>query len=340
MHDNPDPDAIASAWCITKLLEERTKIKVKACAGGAVVRAENVHMIKLLSPPIQLIDNSHDDLTVFEYGSTGAILVDCGATSTNHLLARCDLPLVGVIDHHQQHDPDSGNISFVDVQTDAAACATLTSNYLIEQGIRPSEELATAVWYALRTETSAYQSKYTSKDREILLWATEFGSPALLAEIENAPLSPRHFFDLKNAIDSTLVYENVAFCWVRNLQSVEVVGQVADLIIRCEGVEQVLCGTSFNEQAYVSVRTTPTGGDATQLLMTALKGLGCGGGHKHRAGGKVEKLEDSSNDNANFRKKVLARWLSANELNGDAISVPIVDLCMLGKGKQENHDGK
>ena len=199
----------------------------------------------------------------------------------------------------------------------------LQLGYLVEQDITPSEELATAVWYALRTETCAYQSKYSALDREILLWSTKYGSPALLSEIENAPLHPRHFLDLKNAIEATVVYRDVAFCWVENAENVEIVGQIADLIVRCKGVERALCGTLLNGDSYISVRTSPTGGNATNVLLATLGELGLGGGHEHRAGGKIEKTGDQVDDSMHWRTEILERWLVANQLDLGSKAIPI-----------------
>ena len=53
MHDNPDPDAIATGWAIHRLVGERCGLPVRLVAGGEIVRAENRHMVELLNPPIE-----------------------------------------------------------------------------------------------------------------------------------------------------------------------------------------------------------------------------------------------------------------------------------------------
>ena len=56
MHDNPDPDAIASGWGVQVLIEERLHKAARVVGRGAIVRAENRHLVQLLQPPIELID--------------------------------------------------------------------------------------------------------------------------------------------------------------------------------------------------------------------------------------------------------------------------------------------
>src|SRR5690606_7696537 len=51
MHDNPDPDAIATGWAIKFLLEKCTDKPVRLIGGGDIIRAENRQMVKLLGPP-------------------------------------------------------------------------------------------------------------------------------------------------------------------------------------------------------------------------------------------------------------------------------------------------
>ena len=59
-------------------------------------------MVKLLGPPIELVD----ELTADE--RTGAILVDCSSAMSNHLLCSCGLQPMAVIDHHQIKGPRRG----------------------------------------------------------------------------------------------------------------------------------------------------------------------------------------------------------------------------------------
>ncbi len=55
MHDNPDPDVIAAAWSVLALIEDKLHKSTRIVGGGAIVRAENKHMVELLQPPIELV---------------------------------------------------------------------------------------------------------------------------------------------------------------------------------------------------------------------------------------------------------------------------------------------
>src|SRR5262245_25524909 len=77
MHDNPDPDAIATGWAVLTLIEERLGRPARLIGGGGIVRAENRHMVELLQPPLELVDEVKDE------PGTASVLVDCGLGTTN-----------------------------------------------------------------------------------------------------------------------------------------------------------------------------------------------------------------------------------------------------------------
>jgi nanoRNase/pAp phosphatase (c-di-AMP/oligoRNAs hydrolase) len=301
-HDNPDPDAIATGWAVRQLIAERMDKTPRLLAGGAIVRAENRYMMKLLEPPIELVRE------VKFADRTAVILVDCASTSQNHLFNLNPVHVAAVIDHHVTNGHRE-RAAFVDVRPRVAASASIAAGYLREQQIEPSGKLATALMYAIRTETRGAEIHYSRLDRSVLMWLTRYFDPAQLAEIENAPLSPEYFGDLALALQSTFIYGDTALCLLPRAAGPETVGEVADLLIRCEGLQRVLCGAIVHDDIILSVRTQRNGEDAAALVRRTLEGIGHGGGHRHRAGGKipgrgrdhkiVELLED----------ELLSRWL-------------------------------
>jgi len=307
-HDNPDPDAITTGWGIFVLIEEKLKRPVRLVGGGAIVRAENRHMVDLLGPPIELLE----DIKVPT--GTATILVDCGLDSTNHLLARKGIVPVAIIDHHLSNGHPS-HVAYRDIRPRVAASASIAASYLREQRIAPQPKLATAMLYALRTETCGYETHHSRLDRSILPWLMARAEPELLAEIENAPLPPEYFGDMVLALQSAFIFDDAALCILPRASGPEIVGEVADLLIRCKGVRRVLCGAIVGEDMLLSARTEKDCGSAAKLVQRTLEGLGRGGGHAHRAGGKIAnvgrgaKIRDALYDN------LRERWLTACGVN-------------------------
>lgn len=328
MHDNPDPDAIATGWAVKYLLDHRTDKPVRLIGGGDIIRAENRQMVNLLGPPLELVDQLETD------EQTAAILVDCGPEATNHLLGSGAVLPVAVIDHHE---PPAGTVSnrragrtsscaaqpgwgpyrmFFDIRPHVAASATIATTYLREQDLEPPSELATALLYAIRTETRGRETHYSAIDRAVLPWLTRRADPSLLAEIEDAPLTRGYFSDLVLALQNTFVYGDTAFCMLPHAQGPETVGELADLLVRCEEVRRVLCAAVFDHSVLISVRTDRDAGNATELLRETIRGLGYGGGHAHRAGGKLTAGAMGERVPSDMQEDLRARWLSACRIRG------------------------
>lgn len=305
MHDNPDPDAIASGWGIEALVHAKLQdVPVRVVGGGAIVRAENRHMVDLLRPPIELVDKvSVDD-------KTAAILVDCGAEATNQLLARLGIRPVAIIDHHMSGPPKI-RPKFSDIRPDIAASATITASYLREQQVEPQAKLATAMLYAIRTETCGYETHYSQLDRSILPWLTERSEPALLAEIANAPLKKEYFGDLLLALQNTFLYDDAALCFLPRAEGAEIVGEIADMLVRCENIHRVLCAAIVGNDLLISTRTQRGYGSAVNLLVETLDGIGGAGGHTHRAGGKIPGVARGDRITDDLHHELKSRWLDA-----------------------------
>jgi len=301
-HDNPDPDAIASGWALLYLIEQRLQKPVRLIGGGDIIRAENRHMVKLLEPPIDLVRQAAAG------SSTAIVLIDCAAESHNHLFPGSLVTPVAVIDHHLA-ERRTIKAEYEDIRPRAVASATIAAGYLREQGLEPSARLASALVYAVRTETRGNETYYSRMDRTVLVWLTRFVDPAAVAEIENAPLSFEYFGDLALALQGTFIYGDTALCLLPRASGPEIVGEVADMLIRCEGLRRVLCGAMVQGDVILSVRTVREGDDAAKLVRETVKGLGYGGGHRHRAGGKIPSHGRSKAAVELLQDELLSRWL-------------------------------
>lgn len=302
MHDNPDPDAIASGWGIAWMIGEKLCKQARLIGGGEIIRAENRQMVKLLEPPVELVREVECP------PDTAVVLVDCGPGTYNHLFPHGKGALA-VIDHHPVKNANF-QPPFCDIRPSATASATIVAGYLREQDLRPGAQLATALLYAIQTETRGNEVHYTRLDRSVWTWLSERADPSALAEIENAPLSPEYFADLALALQGTFLYGDTALCLLPRASAPEIVGEVADLLIRCEGLNRVLCGAVVHDDLILSVRTERNGEDAAALIRHTLEGIGFGGGHPHRAGGKIPGLGRGPEVMELLQDELLSRWLA------------------------------
>lgn len=302
-HDNPDPDAIASGWALLVLLRAMQGGPVRLLGRGAIVRGENRHLVRLLRPPLELVDElpNHD---------SAIVLVDCLPTRGNHLLDGRPIRPAAVIDHHEP-EGDEIRADYRDVRPAAAATAIIAAGYLREQGIVPEADLATALLYAVYTEISGPAARLTRTDRSLVSWLSGLADHARLSEIAAAPLPRAYFADLLLALEQAYLYDDAAVCFLPQASGAEIVGEVADLLVRCEGVRKVLCAAALGHDLVVSARTTVEGGNVLPLLGATLNRFGSFGGHRHRAGGKVDGVNADGRAGEMLFTTIKECWLSA-----------------------------
>jgi len=307
-HDTPDPDAIAAGWAIHTLVRQRLNRPARLIGGGAIMRAENAHLVRILQPPLELVND-------FAPGADCApVLVDCSPEGANHLLGDGQARPVAVIDHHKAVQARI-RVRHRDIRPRAAAAATIAASYLREQDLTPSPELATALIYAVRTEAHGRRERFTRSDRGVLTWLGPWVDHQRLTEIEDAPLSRPYYEELMLALGTTFLYDDVAVCFLPLAAGGEIVGEVADLLIRCTEIRRVLCGAVVGGALILSARTARGGGDAVRLVGATLKGLGHWGGHHSRAGGRIVGDGQEPRITQQTVETVKTRWLEACHAN-------------------------
>src|SRR4051812_10717892 len=118
-HDNPDPDAVASACGLAFLLEHGAHVHAQAAYGGIIGRAENKALLKVLHLPIQPVGR----VEAAQFDLVG--LVDTQREVGNYSRAPGSAPEL-VIDHHPA-GPASLLSAFHDVGGPAGATSTLVT---------------------------------------------------------------------------------------------------------------------------------------------------------------------------------------------------------------------
>jgi hypothetical protein len=136
-----------------------------------------------------------------------------------------------------------------------------------------------------------------------------------LAAITNPRLPAAYFRTLKDALGKARLYDGLTLCSLGRTTSAEMVAEVADLLLRMEGVRAVFCGGLVGQSYCVSVRTE-VGGDAWRLIKAGMEGEeGSSGGHGSVAGGSIT-LESA--DSRTLRR--LERRLERNVLKAMGVS--------------------
>ena len=141
---NADPDAIASAKAIKRLLWRKVS-SVTISNINVIKRPDNLAMIRLLGVALVPIDEI--DARRF----SRFVIVD-SQPDHHEILARFTPDVI--IDHH----PDTGiEAPYVDIRPKYGATASILTEYLRSAGIKPSGKLASGLFHAIKTDTSNFE---------------------------------------------------------------------------------------------------------------------------------------------------------------------------------------
>jgi nanoRNase/pAp phosphatase (c-di-AMP/oligoRNAs hydrolase) len=100
---------------------------------------------------------------------------------------------------------------------------------------------------------------------------------------------PRAYFDaLLQALQDTFIYDDrLIVSWADELPQPELAGEIADLLVRLEGIEWSVCAGVYEDRLIISLRTAHARGKAGWILQQVVGELGTAGGHDRRAGGTI-----------------------------------------------------
>ncbi len=282
VHDNPDPDSLASAMALRQLFAVRLNRQAVIAFSGMIGRSENLAMAAMLQIPLTpfpLID-----LKTFQV----ICLLDSQPQTGNNSLppdTRVDI----VIDHHPPRE-ESAASKWVDIRPDYGTTATILYEYLKVQGVSIGTKLATAIFYAIKSETQDLGREACRPDRDAYLALFPLANKTLLNSITRPPLPREYFVSLHSALEHAVIYGSLLITQLQEVQFPEVVAELADLLVRLEGVEIVLCMGRYGNEMILSMRTSNDQRNAGELIRKLVKGIGSAGGHGMMAGGKVDDL--------------------------------------------------
>ncbi len=279
-HDNPDPDAISAAAALSRLLRVVFKRRVTTAYGGIIGRAENREMVRVLG--IRLSHVRHLNWKHYRHFA----LVDTQPTTGNNQLPD-ELPPTIVFDHHPIRKA-TRSVPFVDVRTEYGATATIVAEYLEASGLQPSRRTATALVYAIRSETQDFGREFSSADREMFDRLYPQCDTRALARIQLPRLPLSYFRTLHEALENVQSVSTLVVSHLGAVDQPDIVPEIADLLLRIEGKTWSLCTGVHGDRIYLSIRTTNPRADAGRLMRRLLGRRGKGGGHGMMAGGWID----------------------------------------------------
>ncbi len=279
-HNDPDPDAIASAVALRHLFAEKLGIQGQIVYRGIIGRAENKALVRYLDHPLRRLRAS--DLRE----SVPIALIDTQPGAGNNALPPASSAAI-VLDHHPRQEATSG-ATFAEVRPELGSTSTILTQYIQAARIEPSPMLATVLFYGIKTDTMGLIRGASSDDVAAYFYLQPHIDVDALLEIERAQLSTEYFKRLHTALESALVYEGVVVSFVGAMNRPDLAAEMADLFMRLQGSRWVICMGTYRGDLILAVRTRNRRGGAGQLARNIVGSQGTAGGHGIMAGGQMQ----------------------------------------------------
>jgi nanoRNase/pAp phosphatase (c-di-AMP/oligoRNAs hydrolase) len=279
-HDNPDPDAIASALALVRIAES-VGVRADPVYFGDISHQENRALVNLLDLDLRSLGEGTEE-ALAEYG--GVALVDHSRPGVNDGLdpgTTVDI----VVDHHPPRAPVEAR--FVDLRSGVGSTSTLLADYLEHLGIEPSRTLASALLYGIRIDTRDFTRECSRADYEAAAFLLPHVDADTLERVESPSMSAEVLETLARAIRNRDRREAVLVTGVGRIRDRDALAQAADVLLDMEGVCVTLVYGYRDDTVYVSGRARGTDLDLGETLREALGSIGSAGGHADMAGAQI-----------------------------------------------------
>lgn len=280
-HDNPDPDALASGKALAVLFKEAWDIPSRLVYSGLVARAENRVMLKHLTPEWEHNETLPE---LKEYSAVAQVDTQPGAGNNRLDTAQ---PAHIVMDHHHPVRETMIAVTYADVRTELGATATMMYQYLAAAGVQPDPRLATAMFYGIKTDTRGLSRGASAADEIAFVRLLHVLDQRELSRIELASLSPEYFRAFNRGLHAARIHGQTIIARLGQMERPDFVAEMADILIRLEGINATLCLGQHNDTLHLSLRTEPMGQDAGLIVQRLVTHPGKAGGHGTMAGGQI-----------------------------------------------------
>ena len=272
VHNQPDPDAIASALALRTLLRRNRKTTTIGYLGEKISRPENVAMVELMDIDLQMI--SHEDIKNFD----SIALVDVQPSYFGGEVTGID----SVIDHHPT-TPEC-DAKFTEISSEEGATATIMTRFLRAAQVEISAKLSTALLYGIKTDTMILNRGADLDDLEAFTYLYSQADLSLLRKIESKNLYSEEIKHYGEALSKHWISDGIIFMNLGRIEKEHLISQVADMGMRVGGVQwSVAFGIISGSHLVMSVRNSGSVKSAGRLLFELFDEIGSAGGHRSYA---------------------------------------------------------
>ncbi|HDS85333.1 MAG TPA: phosphoesterase [Phycisphaerales bacterium] len=303
MQDNPDPDSIAAAVALRKLANALAEVQCSIAHSGSVGRGENRALVRYLGLNLRLLDQL--DPTAFELFA----MVDTQPGTGNNSLPAGIEPDI-VIDHHPCRQR-TRHCRFTDIRSHYGATVTILYEYFKAADIKIDTPLATAMLYAIRSDTQDLGRDVSRADIQALTELFASANLRMLSAIQRGKVRRDYFQMLSDALKQARVYGNAIVTNLGAIENADMIAEVADLLLRDDLTDWVMVYGFCQDTLRLSLRTEQERLSAENVMHRLVARKGTGGGHPSYAGGQISTKDLTPDQIDRLEQLITSRFLKA-----------------------------
>ncbi len=270
LHNDPDPDAMASGLALRNVLH-RTKTTAIIGAMQGITRPENLRMVNLLDLHVEPI--AVESLKEFHR----IAMVDVQPHYFEGLIDRVDL----VIDHHPEQPGYTA--VFKDIRPDYGSTSTILTEHLRAVDVNISERTATAMLYAIKSDTLFFNRQTNRADLEAFSYLYSLADAAMIKKMEGAEITPERLEYVIKAYQDGAIVEQVFCAFLGPLPREDFIPYVADFFLQLEDVKWTIVAGIVGDAVVISVRNLGYSKNAGEFVRRHFSDIGSAGGHRAMA---------------------------------------------------------
>jgi nanoRNase/pAp phosphatase (c-di-AMP/oligoRNAs hydrolase) len=270
LHNDPDPDALASGLALRNVLH-RTKTTAIIGAVEGVTRPENLRMVNLLDIHVEAVTPQ----SVKEYNRVA--MVDVQPHYFGGLITHADL----VIDHHPEQPGYTA--VFKDIRADYGSTSTILTEHLRAVDVNISERTATAMLYAIKSDTLFFNRQTNRVDIEAFSFLYPLADAALIRKMEGAEITEERLDYVLKAHAYGRRSEQVFSAFLGPSAREDFIPYIADFFLQLEGIKWTVIGGLVDDSVVISVRNLGYSRNAGEFVRHYFADIGNAGGHRAMA---------------------------------------------------------
>jgi len=292
---NADPDAIASAMAIKRILWRKVA-EVSIAHFNRISRPDNLALIEYTEPGLvslgSIEKNEFDRFVVVD-------------SQPDHHEAFAQFSYDAIIDHHPL---SCDKATYADIRSGYGACSTIMTEYLKTLKIQPSAKLSAALMLGIKTDTADFTRQTSLRDIRAFQSLYKFTDMNIVTKVERTLMTEANMDFLGTAIKKRKVISNRAFFHAGTISKPDELVVVADFFLNIARVNWSIISGVMEKELIIILRNDGLRKGAGNTAKEAFGKFGSAGGHKTMARAELD-LQLIRKEIKGVSQKALANWI-------------------------------